>query len=234
MTQIHIGGKKMSIADTIKKSVLEKFQVSDLTTTSIIVTLGAAAVLGIFIYLVYRLTSKSSFYNRSFNKSLACLPVITAGIMLAMQSNLVISLGMVGALSIVRFRNAIKDSSDLTYLFWSISMGIVIGAGLFELAILLSLGIAVLMAFLDMLPATHAPCLLVVSGEPEVQEEQLLEAIKRHKARGKLRSRNVTKRGTEWIFELRTRNGSTLVQEITNVVGVRSANMLSHDGDVRF
>lgn len=224
----------MSIADTIKKSVLEKFQSSDINTTTILVTLGAAALLGLFIYLVYRFTTKSSFYNRSFNKALACLPIITAGIMLAMQSNLVISLGMVGALSIVRFRNAIKDSSDLTYLFWSISMGIIIGAGLFELAILLSICIAILVAFLDLLPTTRAPFLLVISAETEVREDQLLRVLKKHGARGKLRSRSITKRGTEWIFELRTQKGAIVIQEITNIAGVQSANMLSHDGDIRF
>lgn len=224
----------MTFADTIKKTVLEKFQAADLNTTTILVTLGAAVLMGLFVYMVYRFTSKSSFYNRSFNKTLACLPVITTAIMLAMQSNLVISLGMVGALSIVRFRNAIKDSSDLTYLFWSISGGIVIGAGLFELAILSSLIMAVLVAVLDLLPATRAPYLLVISGEEGTDEGQLLDVIKRHETRGKLRSRNVTKRGAEWIFELRAKDSAQLVQQITGLEGIRSVNMLSHDGDVRF
>ena len=226
--------RHMSITDTIKKTVLEKFQAADLNTTTILVTLGAAVLLGLFIYLVYRLTSKSIFYNRSFNKTLACLPVITTAIMLAMQSNLVISLGMVGALSIVRFRNAIKDPSDLTYLFWSISGGIVIGAGLFELAILSCLIMAVLVAVLDLLPATRAPYLLVVSGDEGAVEEKLLDAIRKFEAKGKLRSRNVTKRGTEWIFELHAKDSAQLVQEITGLEGIRSVNMLSHDGDVRF
>ena len=113
----------MSFSDIIKKSVLDKFQTADLSTTTISVTLGMAILLGLFIYFVYRMNSRSGFYNRDFNKSLATLPVITAAIMLAMGSNLTISLGMVGALSIVRFRNAIKDPADLTYLFWSISLG---------------------------------------------------------------------------------------------------------------
>lgn len=224
----------MSIADTIKKSVLEKLQSADLNTTSILVTLAAAVLAGLFIYLVYRLTSKSSFYNRSFNKALACLPVITAGIMLAMQSNLVISLGMVGALSIVRFRNAVKDSSDLTYLFWSISAGIVIGAGLFELAILLSLCIAVLVAVLDYVPAIRAPYLLIVSGGAEAEEKVLQETMKKYTNTVRIRSRNVTKHGTEWIFEVRVKDGAQLVQALSSADGVRSVNMLSHDGDVRF
>lgn len=224
----------MSIADTIKKTVLEKLQAVNLNTTTILITLFAAVLLGLFIYVVYRLTSKSSFYNRSFNKALACLPLITAVIMLAMQSNLVISLGMVGALSIVRFRNAIKDPGDLTYLFWSISGGIVIGAGLFELAVLSCLVMAVLVAVIDLLPATRGPYLLVISGDENVTEEQLMDALKAHKTRGRLRSQNITKRGTEWIFELRGKNGAKLVRQIADMAGVRSVNMLAHDGDVRF
>lgn len=89
----------MSFSDIIKNSVLEKFQAGDLTTTTVVLTLAIAVAAGLFIYLVYRLNSRSGFYNRDFNKSLATLPVITAGIMLAMGSNLTISLGMVGALS---------------------------------------------------------------------------------------------------------------------------------------
>ena len=147
----------MSFTDMIKKSVLEGFHTGDLSTATIAVTLGMAVAMGLFIYLVYRLTAKGSFYNRGFNKSLATLPVITAGILLAMQSNLVISLGMVGALSIVRFRNAVKDPADLTFLFWSISMGIIVGAGLYKLAVLLSLAATVLIMGLDLIPTFRAP-----------------------------------------------------------------------------
>ena len=115
----------MSFTDVIKKSVLEGFTQSSLSTAAVVAALGLAVLFGLYIYFIYRCTTHSGFYNRDFNKSLATLPVITTGILLAMQSNFVVSLGMVGALSIVRFRNAVKDSMDLTFLFWSISLGIV-------------------------------------------------------------------------------------------------------------
>ena len=162
------------------------------------------------------------------------MPVITAGIMLAMQSNMVISLGMVGALSIVRFRNAIKDSSDLAYLFWSISVGIIVGAGQFKLVVLLSLCMAALMLFLDMVPALRAPCMLVVSAENEIDEKKLFACIKNHCAKAKMRSHNVTKRGTEWIFELQIKDESALVQSVAAQEHVVSVNLLRHDGEVRF
>lgn len=224
----------MSIADTIKKSVLERFNSADINTTTILLTLGMAALMGLIIYFFYRFTSKNSFYNRAFNQSLATLPMITAGIMLAMQSNLVISLGMVGALSIVRFRNAVKDPLDLTYLFWSISVGIIVGAGLFELVILLSLCLPVLICLLNLLPAMRAPYLLVLSCDQTAEEVALMSVIKKHASQTSVRSCNRTKSGAEWIFELRTNNSAQLLSEISEIAGVVSANMLSHDGDVRF
>jgi len=224
----------MSFTDAIKKSVLEGFDAGNLTTTHIIVVLMAAVALGLFIYGVYRTTTKSGFYNRSFNKSLAIMPVITAGIMLAMQSNLVISLGMVGALSIVRFRNAVKDSSDLAYLFWSISMGIITGAGLFEIAIILSILVTILVVVLDLLPTFKAPCILVVSADATADEKAVLGSVNKLASKAKIRSRNVTKNGTEWIFEMQTKEEEKLVKAVAAENGVISVNLMTHDGEVRF
>ena len=224
----------MSITDIIKKSVLEKFQASDLTTTSIAIILGMAVLMGLFIYLVYRFHSKSGFYSRGFNKTLAILPLITAAIMLAMGSNLTISLGMVGALSIVRFRNAVKEPVDLMYLFWSISIGIIVGAGLFELAVLLSLAVAVLIFALDLLPVWKAPVLLVVSGNSMDIEAALLSCAKSYTKAAKIRSRNITKHGVEWIVELQTRKETELVESIAAVEGIQTVHLMTHDGDVRF
>jgi len=224
----------MSFTDVIKKSVLEGFHAGDLPTISMAITLGMAVAMGLFIYAVYRLTAKGSFYNRGFNKSLATLPVITAGILLAMQSNLVISLGMVGALSIVRFRNAVKDPADLTFLFWSISMGIIVGAGLYKLAILLSLAATVLIFGLDLIPTFRAPCMLVVSGESGMEEAELIHCVKSVCPRVRIRSRNISKRGLEWILEVSVKDGADLVNQVAAIPGVISVNLMSHDGEVRF
>lgn len=224
----------MSIKDVIKKSVLEGFESGNLSTTECIVTLGMAILVGLYIYAIYRVTTKSGFYNRAFNKSLASMPLITAAIMVAMQSNLVISLGMVGALSIVRFRNAVKDSNDLTYLFWSISAGIVVGTGLFAIAAILSLCMTALQVGLDILPSVRAPYLLVVSGERKTQEEALLSAAKAYASRMKVRSRNVTEKGTDWILEIQVKDAAGLVECVSALEGVSSVNLLSHDGEIRF
>ena len=224
----------MGFSDVIKKSVLEKFQASNLSTTIVVITLAASIALGLFIYFVYRFNSKSGFYNRSFNKSLATLPDITVAIMMAMGSNLTIGLGMVGALSIVRFRNAVKDPSDLTYLFWSISVGIIVGANMIELALILSFAIAVILYGLDLLPAFRSPCVLVINAEELSSEEQVLAMIKKHCRRCKLRSRNIGKRGVEWIFELQLRGEKQLLDELSALEGISSLHMMTHDGELRF
>lgn len=224
----------MSFKDVLKKSVLEGFSSVNLSTASILSTLGIAVVMGLYIWFIYRITTKSGFYSRGFNKSLAVLPVITAGILLAMQGSIVISLGMVGALSIVRFRNAVKETTDLTFLFWSISIGIVVGAGLYELAVILCLAITVLIVGLDLIPKLRQPYLLVISCQKEFDEKGFLNAVKGLSSQCAVRSRSITTRGGEWILELQTRDGAKLIQVVSDYPGVQSVNLLSHDGEVRF
>lgn len=224
----------MNFSDIIKKSVIENFETGNINTETILTTLQVAVLLGLFIYIVYRINVRGGFYNRGFNKTLASLPVITAGIMLAMQSNLVISLGMVGALSIVRFRNAVKDAADLTYLFWSISMGIIAGAGLFQLAVVLSLFVAVLMLFLDLIPTFRPPCLLVVSGEAGTKEKDLLSCVRKHAVCVRVRSRNITKNGIDWVLEASVWKEAQLAEAVSQMEGILSINLLHHDGEVRF
>lgn len=224
----------MNFSDIFKKSVIQNFNTGNINMETILTTLQIAVLLGLFIYIIYRINVRGGFYNRGLGKTLATLPVITAGIMLAMQSNLVISLGMVGALSIVRFRNAVKDAADLTYLFWSISMGIIAGAGLYQLAVVLSLFAAVMMLFLDLLPTFRPPCLLVISGEPGMDEKKLLSCIRKHAACVKVRSRNITKKGTDWVLEAAVWKEALLAETVAAMDGVISVNLLHHDGEVRF
>lgn len=226
--------KMTSFTDALKGKFLEGFTASDLTTTGIIVSLAVAAALGVYIYCVYRFTIKSSFYSRSFNKTLALLPIVTCGILLAMQSNIVISLGMVGALSIVRFRNAVKDPMDLLYLFWSISMGIITGAGLFELAVICALAITALVFVLDLVPSFKAPCILVISANNETAMQSALDCVKKYAQKSKVRSKNITSRSVEVIMELNVDTKTPLTGEIAALDGITSVNLLSHDGDVRF
>lgn len=224
----------MSFSDVIKKSVLEGFAQSDIGTVTIVVTLGVTGLIALYIYAIYRLASRSAFYNRDFNKTLALMPIVTAGIVLAMQSSIVISLGMVGALSIVRFRNAVKDPMDLVFLFWSISIGIVCGARLYSIAIIASLVVTVLVFLLDLVPAGKAPFLLVVNGSDPDVEHALEPVLHRFAKSCRVKSRNLTAQGVDLIVELRTSKEAQLVQACAAVPGVESVSLLAHDGEARF
>lgn len=224
----------MSIKDAIKKSVLQEFTDPAVTMGDIAASLGMAAVLALYIYLIYKLVTRSAFYSRDFNKSLAMLPVITAGILLAMQSSFVISLGSVGALSIVRFRNAVKDPMDLVFLFWSISIGIVCGAKLYALAVLLSLVLTVLVFVLDFIPAAKSPMLLVMNGSDASVETALQPILKQQAKAAHMKSRNLTTAGIDLIVELRPNDPAALVQACAALPGVQSVSLLDHDGQIRY
>ena len=157
----------------------------------------------------------SAIYSGDFNNALATLPVITAGIVLAMQSSIVISLGMVGALSIVRFRNAVKSSLDLTFLFWSISAGIIAGAGLYEIVIILSLIVTLLLLCLDFLPVGKAPYTVVINGEDIDVKSQLEPVLKKSVSSYKIRSVSKSKTRTDIVVQVRSKSVDNLAKELS-------------------
>ena len=113
-------------------------------------------------------------------------------------------------------------------------MGIICGAGLFEIAIILSIFVTILVVVLDLLPTLKAPCILVVSGDTEADEKSVMESIRKYAAKAKIRSRNITKNGTEWIVEMQAKEEAEMVNAVAAVEGVVSVNLMTHDGEVRF
>lgn len=221
-----------TFSDIFKKSFLEGFNSGDITTGRILVTLGVTAVLAAYIFIVYYTATKKTFYNKSFNISMALVAVITSAIILAMQSNLVISLGMVGALSIVRFRTAIKDPMDLMFLFWSISTGIICGANMYNIALLSSLIITIGLFLLELTPVGRAANLLVVSMEKAEKEEEILSAVKGFSRVCQVKSRNLSDGGMNLIVECKPVNGQELIVKIKEVEGVFGVSLMAHDGEV--
>ena len=224
----------MGFKDVFKKSFLEGFTSMDITTGKIAATLIVTALLALYIFAIYRLVTRKVFYSKNFNISLAVMSLITAAIILAMQSNLVISLGMVGALSIVRFRTAIKDPMDLAFLFWSISIGIICGAGLYEIALVTSVGVTVFILVLDMVPVGKAPMMLVVNSSEMNGEKAVLDVVGKYARYYKVKSRNLSKGRLDLVIELKVKEESALVSEVAALDGMLSASMISHDGEVTF
>lgn len=223
----------MSISDVIKSSFLEGFTVPDMSAGKIAVSLGITVILALFIYLIYRLQNRTAFYSKQFNITLPLMAVVTAAIVLAMQSNIVISLGMVGALSIVRFRTAVKEPLDLLYLFWAISVGIICGAGLYLVAVIVSAIVTVVIFLLGMLPAPKAPYLLVVNASNTAIEESLMKTVSEHAKNAKVKSRSMTASSIELIVELNTKTAPELTAAVSKLDGITSLTLMNHDGEIR-
>ena len=224
----------MTFSEIFKKSFLEGFASTDINIYTAAVAMVIASILALYIFVVYRVLTRKTFYSKNFNISLAGITLITAGIILTIQSSIVVSLGMVGALSIVRFRTAIKDPMDLMFLFWAIAVGIICGVGLAEIAIILSLILTVGIFGLNMLPVAKAPLILVVNATDPDAEAEILAAVKKYSKHCAVKSRNVTKTTLDLIVELRTGQGSSLVRDVLAVNAVESASLMAHDGEVTF
>lgn len=224
----------MSFKDIFKKSFLEGFATTEITTTTIVAAMAIACALAFYIFLTYRVVTRKTFYSKNFNITLAGITVITAALILTMQSSVVLSLGMVGALSIVRFRTAIKDPIDLMFLFWSISVGIICGAGLAQVAVILSVVLTLGILILDQMPVAKAPMILVVNAEDFSVEEAVCNAVREFVKHYHVKSRNMTRNTLDLVIELRTERGREVVQRVMAVEGVTSVSLLSHDGEVTF
>ena len=225
----------MSTNDIIRNSILDNFA-TGISLPRVCIALGFATILALYIFFIYRITARTGFYSRDFNKSVALMSVITAAIVLAMQSNLVISLGMVGALSIVRFRNAIKSPMDLVFLFWSISAGIISGAGLYEIALIASLLVTLLLFLLDMFPSPKAARLLVVNSSDVNAFPEMEEILKDQTKSFSVKSKNLTEQGLDLVVEFQCPEDEDveLLSAFHELSHVTSVSVLSHDGERRF
>ena len=225
----------MNFSDIFKNSFISMFSQTNLSTSQIVMTLGLTCIIALYIFAVYRLITRKTFYNKNFNISLAALTLITAIVILTVQANIVISLGMVGALSIVRFRTAIKDPMDLVFLFWSISVGISCGAGMVEIAIIGSLLLTIIIFLLDRIPVAKAANILVVnaSGEAALMNE-INNIVKANSKYFKVKSRNLSDSALDVVIELWGSDDEELISNLKAIDKVHSVSIMAHDGEVTF
>ena len=224
----------MSFMDVFKKSFLEGYASVNIQAAEIIVCMLVTVLIAVYIFAVYRVMTRMSFYNRNFNLSLIALAVITAAVILTIQSNIVISLGMVGALSIVRFRTAIKDPMDLVFLFWSISVGIICGAGFAVIAVVASVVLTVIILLFDRMPVSRAAVILLVNTSDYKTESRIMDVVKQHCSMYQVKARNLTKDKLNMAIEVRTDAGGSLVEQLMDLESVTSASLVDHDGEVTF
>lgn len=224
----------MKLAEVLKKSFLEGYGAVNIDFATIVMCMVITVLVAVYIFMIYRMVNRRAFYNRSFNLSLVALAVITAAVILTIQSNIVISLGMVGALSIVRFRTAVKDPMDLVFLFWSISAGIICGAGFAVVAVVASVVITVIILLCDRMPMDTAAVILLVNSTDYKTESRIMEVVERHCESSKVKARNLTKDKLNMAIEVKTKEGGKLVEQLMDLSSVTSASLVDHDGEVTF
>ncbi len=224
----------MGFSDIFKNSFLTSYTSDNISVIHITAVLLITCLIACYIFLVYRLLTRKTFYSRTFNISLAAVSVITAAIILAVQASIVISLGMVGALSIVRFRTAVKEPLDLVFLFWSIAVGICCGAHVTEIAVVLSVLLTILVIVLDRLPVGRAPMILVVNLAEGKLEPDLMKKVGEFCKYYKVKSRNIALGKCNLVVEVRSAKEYDMVQAIEGLEGVESVSLISHDGEVTF
>ncbi|RIJ63678.1 DUF4956 domain-containing protein [Rummeliibacillus sp. POC4] len=220
-----------NFSDIFKSSFIEK--TTSFSLTDSLIGLLIAFLVGLFIYAVYKKTFSGVIYSHSFNISLMIMTMATALIIMGISSNVLLSLGMVGALSIVRFRTPIKDPMDLVYLFWSIVAGILCGAGFIPLVIIGSILIGLILVLFVNKITIENPYLLIVKYDHASAEDPLEKVIKAKSKKYALKSKSIMPGDDlEITYEIRVKeNDSHFMNELTAIQGVRSAVMLSYDGN---
>ncbi|MBQ3055095.1 MAG: DUF4956 domain-containing protein [Oscillospiraceae bacterium] len=220
----------MTFSDVFKSSFLAN--INSFSTLDVLLALGLAFVIGLFIFLIYKKTYRGVMYSDSFGISLIAMSMITSLVIISVTSNVVLSLGMVGALSIVRFRTAIKEPMDIAFLFWAIAVGIVLGAGLLSLAVIGSVMIGVIIVLFSTRKIGDTPYILVVSCSDKHTETAVCELLNQEAKKNLLKSKSVNNFGIELTFEVRIKNDDTqFVNQISALEGITNAVLVSYNGE---
>ena len=220
----------MTFNDVFKSSFLES--VTEFSAVDTLIGMVFALVIGLFIFMVYKKTFNGVIYSSGFALTLVGLSLVTTLVIMAVTSNVVLSLGMVGALSIVRFRAAIKEPIEIVYLFWSIASGIVIGAGMIPLAVIGSAMIGVILLVFANRKMHESPYILILNCDDEKSEEEVLHMTQKAVKRFLVKSKTVNAGGIELTAEIRLKDAATsFVNRFHEIEGVRNVTLVSYNGE---
>ena len=220
----------MTLNDIFKSSFLES--VTEFSVLDTLIGMLFALVIGLFIFVIYKKTFSGIMYSTGFAMSLVGLSLVTTLVIMAVTSNVVLSLGMVGALSIVRFRAAIKEPMEIVFLFWSLAVGIVIGAGMIPLAVIGSAIIGLILVLFADRKRNDTPYILIVDCRDEQAEQGALSVIEGAADKYIVKSKSVSDAGIELTAEIRVKDDSTgFVNRINEVSGVSGATLVTFNGE---
>ncbi len=219
-----------TFSDIFKSGFLAN--VSSVSLFDMVLAMSLAFGLGLFIFFVYKKTYAGVMYSSSFGVTLIALTMITTLVILAVTSNVVLSLGMVGALSIVRFRTAIKEPVEIAFLFWAIAAGIVLAAGLIPLAVFGSVLIGIILILFSSRRDSSIPYIVVLACDGHGSEKKASEYLSNHTKRCTVKSKTARKGNVELNMEIRLKDDNTdFINELSELPGVQSAVLVSYNGD---
>ncbi len=220
----------MTFNDIFKSGFLEN--INSISVLDMMLTILLSFCIGLFIFFIYKRTYRGVMYSAGFGTTLIALTMITSIVILAVTSNVVLSLGMVGALSIVRFRTAIKDPLDITFLFWSIAAGIILAAGMIPLAVIGSICIGIiLLIFVNKSSNTH-PYIVVLKCDDHDTEVKAMELLSQNVTKTTLKSKSAVKGAIELNIEVRLKDDNTdFITALSEMDGISSAVIVSYNGD---
>lgn len=220
----------MTFSDIFKSSFLEN--VTSISVLDMVLTMTLSFAIGLFIFLVYKKTYNGVMYSASFGVTLVALTMISSFVILAVTSNVVLSLGMVGALSIVRFRTAIKEPLDIAFLFWAIAVGIVLAAGMIPLAVFGSVVIGVVLLVFANRKSSTNPYIVVIQCANHDSETRAHAFLAKHVERAVIKSKSAQSGNIELNYEIRLKNDNTdFITLLAEMEGVQSAVLVSYNGD---
>ena len=223
--------KSITFSDLISSSTMNLNSGSTLTVFDIFIALFASLICAAIISYTYKNTYQGVLYQKSFNLSLILISLITTSVIMVISGNLVLSLGMVGALSIIRFRSAVKDPIDIVFMFWAVSIGIANGVAAFKVSFLTSIIISVVIILIKKIPLSSKPFILII--KTNVGNEKILDkVISTESNQYFLKSKNINGNHEELIFEIRIKDDLKITKKISQIKGVKDVNLISSSNNV--
>ncbi|HWS29608.1 MAG TPA: DUF4956 domain-containing protein [Clostridia bacterium] len=211
---------------------LSELFVSTLSPAQVLVTIAVAFAVGLFIFFIYKRTFGGVMYSRNYNVSLVLLTLVTSVMLMLINNNLTLSLGMVGALSIIRFRTAVKDPIDTVFMFWAVGEGIAIGIKFYMVAIIAAVGIGIVLVIMSVIKVKGSMPYLLIIHYHEGASQQVKQMVKQL-PNARLKSKTAQRDGMEMTLELRLKDSETgFVEKFLKVDGVYDASLISYQGDI--
>lgn len=221
----------MNSISRIFETISNNYGSDNITTITLMSMLFMVAILAVYEYVIYRVVSHRAFYNRSFNISIAVLPFFISTIIMCLQSNIVITLGTIGALAIIRFRTAVKDPVDMIYILWAVHTGIVCGCQLYEVAVLTSVIVTFFLVVFSYVKVGGKSYCLVAKLRTSSDEQEFLSCVEKYSKKYKVKSRNYSGKGVDYVVECSLKNPLELTMDLEKATIIERFSLLEYDAE---